>query len=137
MRDRLPAMAGVVVEDKGGAAFAVHYRRATDPARVREALQSWTAGMPAGLEAIWGKMVVELRPRGVSKGAAVVRIAAEHPGLVPVYLGDDVTDEEAFAALNEANPRAITVKVGSGGTRARYRLDSVDAAVEYLATFDR
>ena len=60
------------------------------------------------------------------------RIAAEHPDHTPVYLGDDVTDEDAFAALDAP---AVTVKVGAGETRARYRLPDVDAVVAYLAGF--
>jgi trehalose 6-phosphate phosphatase len=137
MRATLPAIDGVVVEDKGGAAFAVHYRRAANPLRARQALGRWAAGAPGQLEAVWGKMVVELRARGVSKGAAVGQLAAAHPDRVPVYLGDDVTDEEAFDALNALDPRAVTVKVGDGSSSARFRLPGVDEAVEYLGLFDR
>jgi trehalose 6-phosphate phosphatase len=137
MRATLPAIEGVDVEDKGGAAFAVHYRRAPHPLRARQALGRWAAGAPGQLEAVWGKMVVELRARGVSKGAAVGQIAAAHPNQVPVYLGDDTTDEEAFDALNRLDPRAVTIKVGDGRSAARFRLESVEAVVDYLATFDR
>jgi trehalose 6-phosphate phosphatase len=137
MRATLPAMEGVDVEDKGGAAFAVHYRRAPNPLRARQALGRWAAGAPGQLEAVWGKMVVELRARGVSKGAAVGQIAAAHPDRVPVYLGDDVTDEEAFEALNALDPRAVTVKVGDGSSSARFRVRGVDEAVSYLGLFDR
>jgi trehalose 6-phosphate phosphatase len=87
--------------------------------------------VPEGLEPVWGKKVVELRPRGVSKGAAVARVAAAHPARTPVFLGDDVTDEDAFRALNE-RPGAVTVKVGPGETAARFRLPDVDAVVTYL-----
>jgi trehalose 6-phosphate phosphatase len=135
MLETLPALEGVEVERKGGAAFAVHYRRSPHPLNTRQALARWAAGAPGQLEAVWGKMVVELRARGVSKGIAVGQIAAAHPNRVPVYLGDDVTDEEAFAALNELDPRAVTVKVGRGDTSARFRLDGVSAAVGYLSSF--
>jgi trehalose 6-phosphate phosphatase len=49
-----------------------------------------------------------------------------------VYLGDDVTDEDAFAALA---PPAVTVKVGPGETVARYRLPDIDAVVAYLRQY--
>ena len=125
---------GVRVEDKGGA-FAVHYRRAPDEAAARSALERWARGAPDALEPVWGKKVVELRVRGVSKGVAVAAHAARHPERTPVYLGDDVTDEDAFRALNAARPDAVTVKVGEGETAARYRLPDVGAVVGYLRGF--
>lgn len=137
MRSRVPSMEGVDVEEKGGAAFAVHYRRSPDPPRAREALHRWAAAVPPQLEAVWGKMVVELRARGISKGASVAEIAAGHPDRVPVYMGDDVTDEEAFAALNAMAPNAVTIKVGAGSTGARYRVAGVDEAIAYLSGFVR
>jgi trehalose 6-phosphate phosphatase len=135
MRDRVPRRPGVVVEDKGGEAFAVHYRRAVDADAARGALADWAAGSPAGLEAVWGKRVVELRPVGVSKGAAVSRLAAAHPDRTPVYIGDDVTDEDAFAALAEDRPESITIRVGRGPTKARFRLPDVASVMEYLRRF--
>jgi trehalose 6-phosphate phosphatase len=113
----------------------VHYRQAADEAAARRALEAWAAAAPAALEPIWGKKVVELRARGTSKGTAVARLAARHPDRTPVYLGDDVTDEDAFRALHDAHPDAVTVKVGVGETAARYRLPDVAAAVAYLEGF--
>ncbi|HYE95260.1 MAG TPA: trehalose-phosphatase [Rubricoccaceae bacterium] len=135
LRASVPAGEGICVEDKGGTAFAVHYRNAPDPDAARALLEAWAAAVPDGLEALWGKRVVECRPKGVSKGVAVARLAAEHPGRTPVYLGDDVTDEEAFRALAAAYPGAVMVKVGEGETAARYRLPDVEAAVAYLRRF--
>jgi trehalose 6-phosphate phosphatase len=133
LREGHPDMDGVVVEEKGPT-FALHYRRAADKGAVRRRLQSWADGVPDTLEPVWGKDVLELRPVGTSKGVAVRRIAAEYPGHTPVYLGDDVTDEDAFAALDEMDD-AVTVKVGAGTTRARYRLPDVEAVVAYLEGF--
>ena len=130
LKARVPKMDGVIVEDKGPT-FAVHYRAAPDPEAARSALEAWASGVPDGLHAVWGKKVLELRPRDLSKGTAVVRIAAEHPDHTPVYLGDDTTDEDAFRAL-EASGDPVTIKVGEGETAARYRVPDVDAAVAYL-----
>jgi trehalose 6-phosphate phosphatase len=132
LRAAVPPGDGVLVEDKGGGAFAVHYRQAPDPDDARALLERWAAAVPEGLEALWGKLVVECRPVGVSKGSAVARLAAAHPGRTPVYLGDDGTDEDAFRALHAACPEAVTVKVGEGETTARYRLPDVAAVVAYL-----
>ena len=131
LRRALPTYEGIEVEEKGPT-FAVHYRAADDAEAVREQLEKWTADLPESLEAIWGKMVVELRPQGSSKGVAVERIAEEFPGRTPVYLGDDVTDEDAFRALGN---RAITVKVGGGDTAARYRLRGVEEVITYLKRY--
>ena len=131
LRARIPALDGLHVEDKGPT-FAVHYRAVADEGDALAQLRAWADGVPDALEPVWGKKVVELRPVGTSKGVAVRRIAAEHPDRTPVYLGDDVTDEDAFAALDAD---AVTVKVGEGETAARYRLPDVDAVVDYLRGF--
>ena len=106
-------------EEKGDGAFAVHYRRATDEAAAVAALEQWAAAAPSTLEPVWGKRVVELRPRGISKGAAVARLAAAHPDRTPVYVGDDVTDEDAFAVLGSGD---VGIKSGEGTTAASYRV---------------
>ncbi len=134
LREAVPEAEGVVVEDKG-AAFAVHYRAAPDPDAARAALRAWAEAVPDGLVPIWGKRVVELRADGVSKGTAVARIAAAHPDRTPVYLGDDVTDEDAFAALQALRQLSVTVKVGPGETAAGHRLADVEAVVAYLRRF--
>lgn len=134
LRAAVPDEEGIRVEDKG-AAFAVHYRHASDERAAREALEAWAADAPETLATIWGKAVVELRPADVSKGTAVAAIAAEHPDRTPVYLGDDVTDEDAFLALQALRQPAVTVKVGEGETAAGHRLPDVDAVVDYLRRF--
>ncbi len=134
LRDAVPQARGVVVEDKG-AAFAVHYRHAPDADAARAALETWAQAVPAGLVPIWGKSVVELRAEGVSKGTAVARLAAAHPDRTPVYLGDDVTDEDAFGALQALRTPSVTVKVGPGETVAGHRLPDVEAVVAYLRRF--
>ncbi|WP_420456103.1 trehalose-phosphatase [Rubrivirga sp.] len=134
LRADVPDAEGVVVEDKG-AAFAVHYRAAPDADVARSALETWAEAVPAGLVPIWGKAVVELRAEGVSKGTAVARLAAAHPDRTPVYLGDDVTDEDAFRALQALRTPSVTVKVGEGETVAGHRLPDVEAVVAYLRRF--
>jgi len=131
LRERVPAMDGVEVEAKDRT-FAVHYRSVADEKAARAALEQWLDPLPEGLDAIWGKKVVELRPTGLTKGTAVRRGAQDHPDRTPVYLGDDVTDEDAFAALQSMGREAVTVKVGEGATRAVHRLADPDAVMAYL-----
>ena len=136
MRRALPDIEDVEVEDKGDA-FAVHYRAVNDEARESDALEQlrdWVDQLPAVLEAIWGKKVVELRPRGLTKGTAVRRILERHPDTTPVYLGDDTTDEDAFEEL-EHTEGAVTIRVGEGETAAHYHLDDPEDVVHYLRMY--
>ncbi len=133
LRAAVPALPGVQIEDKGDL-FAVHWRQAADRDAAQSAVEAWARAVPPSLDVIRGKCVAELRPPGVSKGAAVRRLAAEHPDRTPVYLGDDVTDEEAFAALDGVSG-AVTVKVGDGPTRAAHRLADPAAVAAWLAGF--
>lgn len=135
LRESVPSIDGIWVEEKDRA-FAVHYRQAADRQHARTRLEEWLEDPPDALEALWGKAVVELRPKGLTKGTAVCRIVDGHPDRVPVYVGDDVTDEDAFEALRDLSREAVTVKVGAGDTRAQYRLADPDAVVSYLRQYD-
>jgi trehalose-phosphatase len=124
LHERVPGGAGLMVEDKR-LAVALHYRNA-DPALAQPLVSEFESfvGRPSGhLVVKHGKQVVEAAPRGADKGAAVTRLV-ERMGakVVPVYIGDDLTDEDAFAALAG---RGVTVKVGGAGeSAARYRVES-------------
>jgi len=134
LRASVPSIEGLRVEEKDQS-FAVHYRGVADEDETRGQLKEWLADLPDVLDAIWGKKVVELRPEGLTKGTAVRRIAEQHPDHVPVYLGDDVTDEDAFAVLQEMDRTAVTIKIGDGNTRADAHLDGPDAVMEYLRQY--
>lgn len=130
VRERLPDLDGLEVEDKQ-TAIALHYRNAPDPDAAREALEGWATDVPDDLEPLWGKRVLEIRPRGYDKGVAAQRLSEEHPGKTPVVIGDDTTDEEAFRAIRDG----VTVKVGAGATAADHRLPDVSAVVAYLRRY--
>jgi len=134
LRKSVPAVDGLTVEEKDQS-FAVHYRDVEQEDEAQARLRSWLETMPQMLDAIWGKKVVELRPEGLTKGTAVRRIAAKHPEATPVYLGDDTTDEDAFAVLQDLSREAVTVRVGEADTRADYRLAGPDDVVEYLRQY--
>ncbi|CAM8780301.1 hypothetical protein NCM_03310 [Burkholderia pseudomallei] len=78
-------------------------------------------------------MVFEIKPKGVDKGRAVAAFLNEPPfaGRMPVFAGDDLTDEQGFAVAN-ANG-GLSIKVGAGDTTARARVDSVAALRAQLA----
>lgn len=71
-----------------------------------------------------GNHVVEIAPEQANKGHSIRYLLAEHSHVAAVYIGDDITDEDAFQALNELD--GISIKVGTGNTAAQYRLDNID-----------
>jgi trehalose 6-phosphate phosphatase len=79
-----------------------------------------------------GKMIWELKPSGRDKGKSIAEFNDEPPfaGRTPVFIGDDVTDETAFKAVNELE--GITIKVGPGATSSRYRLVNDEAVRSWL-----
>lgn len=121
----------LIVENKG-ASVALHFRAA--PARADECITALTElAQTHGLGTVLGKMVVEARPPGIDKGVALRALAA-HPPFSrrrPVFVGDDVTDEAGFTAVNADG--GFGVKVGDGITGARYRCHGVDSVHAWLA----
>jgi trehalose 6-phosphate phosphatase len=92
------AQRGLIFEDKG-ASVALHYRLAPQlEAAARSVVEEAARSAGGALEIQRGKMVYELKPAGVDKGSAIAEFMSEAPfaGRVPVFLGDDVTDETGF-----------------------------------------
>ncbi len=131
LQERFGADPRIVIEDKG-AAVALHYRRAPERAAECIAALEEIAASP-DFEILRGHAVVEARPRGADKGAALRALASHEPfaGRMPVFVGDDVTDEDGFRAALEFG--GYGVKVGAGPTAARYRVAAVDAVHGWLA----
>jgi trehalose 6-phosphate phosphatase len=126
--------ARLLVEDKG-LTVALHYRRAPDrEGDVLVLADRLADGAGAALVAQRGKMVVEFRPRGPHKGDVVDRFMALPPfaGRVPVFIGDDVTDEDGFAAVNRRHGHSVRVGRAEA-TAARWRVASVGALCRWLA----
>jgi trehalose 6-phosphate phosphatase len=93
---------GVFTEDKGRS-LAVHTRPAADPAGALELLRAPLAELAAahGLVVEPGRLVVELRPPGVDKGAALTGFLREAGARSVLYAGDDLGDLAAYAAVRE------------------------------------
>ena len=109
----------------------VFHVRQADPMRGSEALERLhtEVGGLDGVKAIAGSKVLEIFARPASKGDAIEMLRRRHEPASMVYAGDDVTDEEAFAALGPAD---CSVKVGPGDTAAAHRLADPDAVVDWL-----
>ncbi len=109
----LKAMDGVVIEDKG-VTLSIHYRNAS--ARHKKAatkkIRQIADGYRKRLRITTGKEVSEVRPRNVwNKGDAVEWILKNlGTGRMPVYIGDDVTDDDAFRAIATTG---VTISVGT------------------------
>ena len=116
-------LAKVLIEDKG-ASVAVHWRLANpeDAARA-EALVVAAAGALGGAYRLQlGKAVGEIVPAQATKAHAIRALMERAPyaGRRPVFLGDDRTDEIAFASVTEDG--GVAVRVGDGETVASRRL---------------
>jgi trehalose 6-phosphate phosphatase len=127
---------GLVLEDKG-ATLALHYRQA--PRLASFVHRTLRAHMTAALasESGWrlqaGKRILEIKPDGRDKGTAILEYMTESPfaGRLPVFVGDDLTDEFGFTAVTTAG--GCAVKVGRGRTNAHFRLPDVTAVRHWLA----
>jgi alpha,alpha-trehalase len=136
LKSALAPVDGALVERKHFA-VAVHHRlvAAADLPRVEAAVDRALQATPE-LRKTHGKKVFELRPRfDWDKGKAVLWLLSalelDRPEVLPFYLGDDITDEDAFRALAG---RGIGIFVGAGdaATAAAGRLDDPDAVRRFL-----
>jgi trehalose 6-phosphate phosphatase len=121
--------AELVVESKPRG-VAVHFRAlSSGDAKAAEAsvLQIAADYPQLGLQS--GSKVVEFLADRVTKADALASLRSRHDVTDVVFIGDDLTDEHAFRSMR---PSDFSVKVGPGGTAARFRLPSVDTVVEFL-----
>jgi trehalose 6-phosphate phosphatase len=124
---------GVVLEDKR-TAIALHYRSV--PERGREVLklaEMVVGSMGSDFAVLVGKCVVEIRPRHMTKGAALQRLMQNAPfrGRTPIFAGDDSTDEDAFEVVNRLG--GISVQVGAAErTAATCHLTDPEALRRWL-----
>ncbi|MGH8288205.1 MAG: trehalose-phosphatase [Steroidobacteraceae bacterium] len=124
---------GLLVEDKKFA-LALHYRAAPrlEDTVVRE-MEEVAARVASDLELQRGKMVVELRPAGATKAQAVAAFLEEVPfaGRLPIFIGDDLTDEPAFELVNRLQGISVIVSA-TRPSAARARLGDVTAVRGWL-----
>ncbi|VBA35374.1 Trehalose-phosphate phosphatase [Mycobacterium attenuatum] len=147
LRERLGSIPGVVVEHKRFG-VAVHYRNAARDRVGDVAAAVRTAGQRDALRVTTGREVIELRPDIDWDKGKTLRWVIEHlrsrtappaTSLVPIYLGDDITDEDAFDAVR---PDGVPIVVrhnedGDRATAALFALDSPARVAEFTARLAR
>jgi trehalose 6-phosphate phosphatase len=148
LQEDLGSIEGAVVEPKR-ASVAAHYRLVAPAQRpeVQRVVERLLAEHPGDLKVTPGKMVYELQPKlDWDKGRAVLHLIAalglDGKDDLPIYLGDDITDEDAFEALSG---RGIGIFVGdpedpevaNRATAADFRLGSTEEVEHFLDALAR
>ena len=125
------AWPGLLVETKPHG-IAIHYRQEPDAEAAVFRVMDGIAEHE-GLAVRQGKMVVELGPPQANKGQAVARLMSQPPyaGAIPIFIGDDVTDEDGFAAAAAAGGHGILVGPPRP-TAAHYRLPGTRDVYNWL-----
>ncbi|GLQ08445.1 trehalose 6-phosphate phosphatase [Devosia yakushimensis] len=114
----------LVMEAKEGA-VALHFRQAPELEDVCRHAMEEAVNSVTDFTLVAGKMVIEARPRSMSKGTALRAFMQEEPflGRTPIFIGDDTTDEDGFIAAQELG--GVGIKLGEGETSARMRIANV------------
>ena len=148
VREQADPIQGSLVEPKK-ASVALHYRLVADSDRpaIAAIVDRVLAEHPGELKVTPGKMVYEIQPKlEWDKGKAVLylleALGLDRDDVVPLYLGDDITDEDAFSALSGRGVgifvgRADDPEVGDRGTAAAFVLDSIEEVERFLDTLAR
>ena len=124
--------AGTLLEIKTASA-ALHFRNVPEHQQAVTDEMSNLVEQHEGYELLQGKMVVELKLQNVNKGIAIAELYRQpsFSGRRPVYIGDDVTDEAGFKAVNELD--GISIRVGRANwSAAQYSLADVSAVHAWI-----
>ncbi len=139
LKSALKGIKGIIVEDKA-LTLSLHYRLAgkKDLRKIDRIFHSVTAPYK-NIRITHGKKVYEVRPKVKwDKGQAVlwlIKKLAEKTKAVPIYIGDDVTDEDAFKALKR---KGITLRVGRSRTSCAQRfLRNVNSVYKFIESLQK
>ena len=127
LQQAIARIRGVQLENKRSV-IALHYRSV--PERGREVLkiaELVASGLGSQFGVLMGKCVVEIRPRHLTKGSAIRQLMERAPfrDRIPIFAGDDTTDEDAFEVVNGLG--GISLRVGEEApTAAKFRLATPD-----------
>ena len=122
----------LLIEDKGGS-LVVHYREHPDLRGRAKAIASAAVSGLDDLHTVEGHYIFEIRQRGVTKAIAL-ELFSDQPAFrkrMPVFVGDDTTDEDGLRAAGRAG--GFGIKVGPGATEADFCLRDVSSVHEWLA----
>jgi len=128
---RVGALKGVLIERKP-LSVAVHYRACPQNEDQIVSLARDIVAGHAALKYITGKLVVEILPMVASKGAAIAHFMGLEPfkGRIPLFAGDDVTDEDGFVLVNSMN--GISIKIGEGPSCAAFGFNTAASFRQWL-----
>ncbi|MFZ1177772.1 MAG: trehalose-phosphatase, partial [Mycobacterium sp.] len=141
LRDQLGPIPGVMVEHKRFG-VAVHYRNAARDRVGEVAAAVRAAGRRDGLRVTTGREVIELRPDMDWDKGKTLRWVIDHlheagsASPTPIYLGDDITDEDAFDAVRHDGV-PILVRHNDDGDRATAALYALDSPAQVSEFTDR
>lgn len=138
LRERLSGIDGVLIENKG-LTLSIHYRlaRQTEVSRIKRLSFEIIGYQQARhkLQVTEGKEVLELRPTvDWNKGKAIEWLMEMYrtPGSLPIFAGDDVTDEDGFRVLQRVGGISIFVGEDKASSAADYYLDSPEQLHHWL-----
>jgi trehalose 6-phosphate phosphatase len=119
---RFAGAPGLLIERKPFS-VALHYRANPALADTVESFVDSVVRENDRLRKVTGKMIVEVVPAEVNKGRAIANFMSREPfaGRIPIFAGDDDTDEHGFETVNALD--GVSIKIGSGPTCARYRFE--------------
>lgn len=134
IRQKTQTFEALIIEEKAFS-IALHFRQCPELDKTVEYIAQLCAQHYPEFEVKAGKCVYELLPQGCSKGSAIQHILAQSKfqHCLPIFIGDDKTDECGFDQVNEYG--GISIKVGTGHTRAQFRLENVAAVGNFLSDF--
>jgi trehalose 6-phosphate phosphatase len=133
--DWVRAHAGALLEDKK-IALALHFRQVPElELEARRVVADVASAMGPRFCVQDGKRVLEIKEAATDKGQAIAAFMAEEPfaGRIPVFVGDDLTDEDGFARVNLLGGHSIAVGARRH-TEARWRLADERQVLEWLET---
>lgn len=138
--DQLTTLADAAARDAGSGAWverkpasSVLHVREADPATAATVVEQLTslASLVPGAHVKRGHAVVELMARSTSKATAMAELRRATGAATVVFVGDDHTDEEVFATLDDSD---VAVRVGGGDTVAHHRLADPPAVLAWLSS---
>jgi trehalose 6-phosphate phosphatase len=124
LEERFAAEPGVLIEDKG-CSVALHWRLAPEAGDLAsDTIREMAEALGSGYRLQLGKAVAEVLPARASKGGIIRHFLTQAPyrGRRPIFIGDDLTDEQAFESVDALG--GVSIRIGPGPTRARYRVEA-------------
>jgi len=135
LKKSLKNISGIIIEDKD-LCLSLHYRlaKSKDLKKIKTIFNRTIKPLKKHVKITFGKKILEVRPKiNWHKGKAVLWLfkkLSQNKKDIPIYIGDDQTDEDAFKALRK---KGLTIRVGkSKGSRAQQCLKDIDSVYTFL-----